>query len=77
MDIFDDSIGDLVAAIIEQAIKDYNWGQKNLKHKRAEKRSEAKRFMVEVPAFFRCLWFKTICNLDGERIIGVLEGGAE
>ena len=66
-DIFDESVYTLVEGIIGQAMKDYKWALKNKHYE------EAKKYLVEVPQFFRGEWFRMMCNLDGNKILASVE----
>jgi len=72
MDIHPTGVEELRAAILEQAVDDY---QKTLKHKR-EKGSEPGNQMLtsnSLKTFFRSNWFESLCNLDGKAVIRMIE----
>ncbi len=61
----------LAVAIVAQALHDYRHAQKNIKKKYDVLGSESK--ISEIQRFLKSAWFKVLSNLDGEKLIALME----
>ena len=57
----------LAAAIVLQAVKDYEEAVDKLKEDKWD--FSAKRRKQEIEQFFRGDWFRVLCNMDGEQAL--------
>lgn len=60
----------LAHAIVEKAVEDY---RELLKMKSSEMPGAPNCNLKELEAFFRSDWFKTLCDLDGEKVLEELK----
>lgn len=63
--------GILAEAIVEQAVKDYVLALKKIEKNR--KVREQKAIIRELKKFFRSAWYDTLCTVDGEKMIELIE----
>lgn len=71
----DDGANNLRIAIISCAAHDYQRAYK--KTKRAGDYTDAAARLKECERFFRSEWFRTLCDLDGEKFMEQLRAAAE
>ena len=64
----------LAQAIVAQAARDYVSATRTLrKHKDGSNRAlAAEKMLNETDRFFHSPWFKTLCDLDGDKILRML-----
>lgn len=63
----------LEKAIVLQAIKDYQWSQRNIHSHVTERRNMAEKFLIEVPVFLRSEYCKQLTDIPGEMLLKLLE----
>lgn len=61
----------LAAAIVERAVLDYRIAKKNIRKKYAV--AESERVIHDVKRFLSSEWFRGLSDLDGNRLLEMLE----
>ena len=62
----------LAASIIEQALRDYRHARKNILQKYDVINSGSR--IREIQRFLKSSWFRLLSDLDGEKLIELMEG---
>ena len=62
----------IAVAIIEQALRDYRHARRNILQKYDVINSGSR--IREIQRFLKSSWFRLLSNLDGEKLIELMEG---
>ena len=67
----------LAAGIVESACRDYIAAKRTVMFaKRSRKRQDAEGSLIALRRFFHSQWYATLCDIDADRLISMLDEAA-